>query len=93
MAKSAARLRLSSILIFLPFKTEAQRDLLTTAVDRLGVNCQVGIVKNPGRPLDGTCHFAAVFMPGSSLNLGAVLGLFGELNIVTARVNALAANP
>ncbi len=93
LARSAARLGLSSVLIFLPFKTEEQRDVLTTAVDRLGVNCLVGIVKNPGRPLDGTCHFATVFMPGSSLNLGAVLGLFGELNIVTARVNALAANP
>jgi hypothetical protein len=32
-------------------------------------------------------------MPGTSLNLGTVLGLFGELNVVTARVNALAANP
>jgi hypothetical protein len=93
LTRSAARLGLSSILIFLPFRTEAQDDLLTTAIDGLGVNCLVGIVKNPGRPLDGTCHFATVFIPGSSLNLGAVLGLFGELNIVTARVNALAANP
>ena len=93
LAKSATRQRLSSILIFLPFKTEAQGDLLTTAIDRLGINCQRGFVTNPGRPLDGTCHYAAIFIPGSSLNLGAVLGLFGELNIVTARVNALASNP
>jgi hypothetical protein len=62
------------------------------AVDRLGVNCQVGIVNNPGNPFDGTCHFAAIFMPGAALNLGSVLGLFGELNIVTSRVNALTAN-
>ena len=93
LAKSAARRRLSSILIFLPFKTEAQGDLLTAAIDRLGINCQRGFVKNPGRPLDGTCHFAAIFIPGSSLNIGAVLGLFGELNIVTARVNDLASDP
>jgi len=93
LAKSAARHRLSSILIFLPFKTEAQGDLLTAAIDRLGINCQRGFVKNPGRPLDGTCHFAAIFIPGSSLNIGAVLGLFGELNVVTARVNALASDP
>ena len=93
LAKSTARHRLSSILIFLPFKTEAQGDLLTAAVDRLGINCQRGFVKNPGCPLDGTCHFAAIFIPGASLNLGAVLGLFGELNIVTARVNALASDP
>jgi 23S rRNA A2030 N6-methylase RlmJ len=93
LAKSAARHRLSSTLIFLPLKMEAHCDLLTTAIDRLGVNCQVGIVKNPGRPLDGTCHFAALFMPGASLNLGAVLGLFGDLNVVTARVNDLASDP
>ena len=93
LAKSAARHRLSSILIFLPFKTEEQGDFLTAAIDRLGINCQRGFVKNPGRPLDGTCHFAAIFIPGSSLNIGAVLGLFGELNIVTARVNALASDP
>jgi hypothetical protein len=62
-------------------------------VDRLGVNCQVGIVKNQGSPIDGTYHFAAIFMPGAALNLGSVLGLFGELNVVTSRVNALAANP
>jgi 23S rRNA A2030 N6-methylase RlmJ len=93
LAKSVAQLGRSSILLFFPFKTEAQRDLLTTAVERLGVNCQVGIVNNPGNPFDGTCHFAAVFMPGASLNLGSVLGLFGELNIVTSRVNALTANP
>jgi hypothetical protein len=93
LAKSAARHRLSSTLIFLPLKMEAHCDLLTTALDRLGVNCQVGIVKNPGRPLDGTCHFAAIFMPGASLNLGAVLGLFGDLNVVTARVNDLASDP
>jgi 23S rRNA A2030 N6-methylase RlmJ len=93
LEKSAARHRLSSVLIFLPFKTEAQGELLTTAVDRIGINCQRGFVKNPGCHLDGTCHFAVIFIPGSSLNLGAVLGLFGELNIVTARVNALASNP
>ena len=93
LAKSAARHRLSSILIFLPFKTEVQGDLLTAAIDGLGINCQRGFVKNPGRPLDGTCHFAAIFIPGSSLNIGAVLGLFGELNVVTARVNALASDP
>jgi 23S rRNA A2030 N6-methylase RlmJ len=93
LAKSAARHRLSSVLIFFPFKTEAQRDVLTTAVERLGVNCQLGFVMNPGIPQDGRYHFATVFLPGSSLNVGAVLGLFGELNIVTARVNALAADP
>jgi hypothetical protein len=48
---------------------------------------------NPGSLQDGRYHFATVFLPGSSLNLGAVLGLFGKLNIVTARVNALAADP
>jgi len=93
LAKSAARLGRSSILLFLPFKKEAQRDFLTTTIGRLGVNHQTGFVLNPGNPFDGTCHFAAIFMPGDALNLGAVLGLFGELNIVTARVNALAANP
>jgi 23S rRNA A2030 N6-methylase RlmJ len=91
LAKSVAQLGRSSILLFFPFKTEAQRDFLTSAVDRLGVNCQVGIVNNPGNPFDGTCHFAAIFMPGAALNLGSVLGLFGELNIVTSRVNALTA--
>ena len=50
LAKSAARHRLSSVLIFLPFKTEAQRDLLTTAIDRLGVNCQMGIRDEPREP-------------------------------------------
>jgi 23S rRNA A2030 N6-methylase RlmJ len=93
LAKSVAQLGRSSILLFFPFKTEAQREFLTAAVDRLGVNCQVGIVKNQGSPIDGTYHFAAIFMPGAALNLGSVLGLFGELNVVTSRVNALAANP
>ena len=93
LTKSVTQLGCASILLFFPFKTEAQLDFLTTAVGRLGVNCQTGIVKNPGNPLDGTCHFATIFMPGATLNLGSVLGLFGELNIVTARVNALAANP
>ena len=93
LAKSAARLGHASLLIFFPLKTEAQWELLVAAIDRLGINCQRGFVKNPGNPFDGTWHFATIFMPGSSLNLGAVLGLFGELNIVTARVNALAANP
>jgi 23S rRNA A2030 N6-methylase RlmJ len=93
LEKSAARQSLSSILIFLPFKTEAQSNLLTTAIDRLGVNCQVGIVMNPGSLQDGRHHFAAVFMPGTAFGLGTVLGLFGELNIVAARVNALAVNP
>ena len=93
LEKSAARRSLSSVLIFFPFKTEAQRDVLSTAIDRLGVNCQLGIVMNPGSLQDGRYHFATVFLPGSSLNLGAVLGLFGELNIVTARVNSLAADP
>jgi 23S rRNA A2030 N6-methylase RlmJ len=91
LAKSVAQLGRSSVLLFFPFKTEAQRDFLTTAVNRLDVNCQVGIVNNPGNPFDGTCHFAAIFMPGAALNLGSVLGLFGELNIVTSRVNALTA--
>ncbi|HET6488719.1 MAG TPA: hypothetical protein VFG28_03070 [Syntrophales bacterium] len=89
LAKSVARLGHSSILIFFPFQTEAQRDFLETAVGRLGVNCQVGVVMNPGSRQDGQHHFAAVFMPGGSLNVGDVLGLFGELNIVTSRVNAL----
>lgn len=93
LAKSAARRSLSSVLIFFPFKTEAQGDLLSTAIDRLGVNCQLGIVMNPGSLQNGRYHSATVFLPGSSLNLGAMLGLFGELNIVTARVNSLAANP
>jgi hypothetical protein len=48
---------------------------------------------NPGSLRDGRYHFAAVFMPGRALNVGAVLGLFGELNIVTSRVNVLTANP
>jgi len=93
LTKSAAQLGSASILLFFPFKTESQRDFLTTAVGRLGVNCQTGIVNNPGNPLDGTSHFATIFMPSAALNLGAVLGLFGELNIVTSRVSALAANP
>ena len=90
LAKSANRLGRSSILLFFPFRTRAQRESLEEAVDRLGVNCQKGFVENPGSPLDGAYHFAVIFMPSTSLNLGAVLGLFGELNIVTARVNALA---
>ncbi len=93
LTRSAARLDRSSIFLFFPFKTEAQRDILTAAVDRLGVNYQAGIVMNPGNSFDGSCHFAAIFMPGHALNLGAVLGLFGELNIVTSRVTALATNP
>jgi 23S rRNA A2030 N6-methylase RlmJ len=93
LAKSVALLDRASILIFFPFKTEAQRDFLEAAVGRLGVNCQAGIVMNPGGPQDGKCHFAAVFMPGSALNVGAVLGLFGDLNIVTSRVNALTVKP
>ncbi len=93
LAQCAAQLGRTSILIFLPFKTENQRDFLTAAVGRLGVNCQTGIVMNPGSPQDGGHHFAAVFMPGTALALGAVLGLFGELNIITSRVNALAVNP
>jgi len=93
LAKSVEQLGEASILIFFPFKTEAQRDFLTATVSRLGVNCQVGIVMNPGSSQDGRCHFAAVFMPGRALNVGAVLGLFGELNIVTSRVNALTAKP
>lgn len=90
LAKSANRLGRSSILLFFPFRTREQRESLEEAVDRLGVNCQKGFVENPGSPLDGNCHFASIFLPSISLNLGAVLGLFGELNIVTARVNALA---
>lgn len=93
LAGAAARSRNASILIFLPFKTEAQGESLAAAIDRLGINCMQGIVNNPGGPLDGRHHFAAAFMPAASLNLGSVLGLFGELNIVTARVNALAALP
>ncbi len=90
LAKSVNRLERTSILLFFPFRTLAQRESLEEAVDRLGVNCQKGFVENPGSPLDGAYHFAVIFMPSTSLNLGAVLGLFGELNIVTARVNALA---
>jgi len=93
LAKSVARLDHASILIFFPLETEARWDLLAAALDRLGINCQRGFVKNPGSPFDGTWHFATIFMPGTSLNIGAVLGLFGELNVVTARVSALAANP
>lgn len=93
LTRCAALLDRASILIFFPLRAESQWDLLTAAIDRLGINCQRGFVKNPGNPLDGTWHFAAIFMPGTSLSLGAVLGLFGELNVVTARVNALAANP
>jgi 23S rRNA A2030 N6-methylase RlmJ len=93
LAKSVALLGHASILVFFPFKTEAQRDFLETAVGRLGVNCQTGIVMNPGSPQDGTFHFAAFFMPGTALNAGAVLGLFGDLNIVTSRVNALTVKP
>ena len=93
LTRCAARLDHASILIFFPLEAESQWDLLTAAIDRLGINCQRGLVKNPGNPLDGTWHFAAIFMPGTSLSLGAVLGLFGELNVVTARVNALAASP
>ena len=93
LAKSVALLSHASILIFFPYETEAQRDFLTAAVSRLGVNCQVGIVMNPESLQDGRHHFATVFMPGRTLNVGAVLGLFGELNIVTSRVNALTAKP
>ena len=93
LTRCAARLGQASILIFFPLAAESQWDLLTASIDRLGINCQRGFVKNTGSPFDGTWHFAALFMPGTSLNLGAVLGLFGELNVVTARVNALAANP
>ena len=93
LTRCAARLDHASILIFFPLEAESQWDLLTAAIDRLGINCQRGFVKNPGNPLDGTWHFAAIFMPGTSLSLGAVLRLFGELNVVTARVNALAASP
>lgn len=93
LTRCADRLGQASILIFFPLEAESQWDLLTAAIDRLGINCQRGFVKNPGNPLDGTWHFAAIFMPGTSLSLGAVLGLFGELNVVTARVNALAAHP
>ncbi len=93
LTRCAARLDRASILIFFPLEAESQWDLLAAAIDRLGINCQRGFVKNPGNPLDGTWHFAAIFMPGTLLGLGAVLGLFGELNVVTARVNALAANP
>ncbi|MCU0584401.1 MAG: hypothetical protein MUE57_11280, partial [Syntrophales bacterium] len=74
----------------LPFRAGAQAEFLAAAIERLGINCLTGIVQNPGNPLDGSHHFATAFMPAAALNLGAVLGLFGELNIVTARVNALA---
>ncbi len=93
LAKSVTQLSHASILIFFPFETEAQRDFLMAAVSRLGINCQVGVVMNPGSPQDGRYHFATVFMPGSALDVGAVLGLFGELNIVTSRVNALTVRP
>ena len=93
LTRCAARLDHASILIFFPLEAESQWDLLTAAIDRVGINCQRGFVKNPGTPFDGTWHFAAIFMPGTSLSLGAVLGLFGELNVVTARVNALAVSP
>jgi len=93
LTRCAARLGHASILIFFPLKTEALWDFLAAAIERLGINCLRGFVKNPGSPLDGTCHFATLFMPGMSLNLGAVLGLFGELNIITDRVQALEANP
>ena len=93
LAKCVARLSHASIMIFFPIEAEAQRDLLAAAIDRFGINCQRGFVKNPGSPFDGTWHFATVFMPGTSLSLGKVLSLFGELNVVTARVNALASNP
>lgn len=93
LARAAARSRGASILIFLPFRSGGQGHLLAAAVDRLGINCLTGIVQNPGSPLDGRHRFATVFMPAATMNLGAVLGLFGELNIVTARVNALAAPP
>lgn len=93
LAKSVALLSHASILIFFPFETEAQRDFLTAAVNRLGVNCQGGIVMNPGSHQDGRYHFATVFMPGRALDMGMVLGLFGDLNVVTSRVNALTAKP
>lgn len=91
LARAAARSRGTSVLIFLPFRTAAQGEFLAVAVERLGINCLKGIVLNPGSPLDGRHHFATVFMPAATMNLGAVLGLFGELNIVTDRVSALAA--
>jgi hypothetical protein len=91
LARAAARSRGASVLIFLPFRDAAQGEFLAAAVERLGINCLKGIVQNPGSPLDGRHHFATVFIPAATMNLGAVLGLFGELNIVTARVNALAA--
>jgi 23S rRNA A2030 N6-methylase RlmJ len=93
LAKSVALLRHASILIFFPFETEAQRNFLQEAVGRLGVNCQTGIVMNPGSPQDGRYHFATVFLPETALNVGAVLGLFGDLNVVTSRVNALTLKP
>jgi len=93
LGKGAARSRGASLLIFLPFQGGIQGELLGAAAERYGINCLTGIVQNPGTSLDGRHHFAAVFMPSVSLNPGAVLGLFGELNIVTARVNALADLP
>lgn len=91
LARAAARSRGASVLIFLPFRAGAQEEILAAALDRLGINCLRGIVRNPGSPPDGRHHFATVFMPAATLNPGAVLGLFGELNIVTARVKTLAA--
>lgn len=93
ITRAAARRRSASILIFLPFRDAALGESLAAALDRLGINCMRGIVRNPGSPLDGRHHFAAVFMPAAALSTGAVLGLFGELNVVTARVNALAGPP
>ena len=91
LARAAARSRGASVLIFLPFRAGAQEETLAAALDRLGINCLTGTVRNPGSRLDGRHHFATVFMPAATLNPGAVLGLFGELNIVTARVKTLAA--
>ena len=93
LARAAARSRGASILIFLPFRDEARGESIAAEVQRQGTHCLTGIVHNPGSPLDGRHHFAAVFIPAATINPGAVLGLFGELNVVTARVNALATLP
>lgn len=90
LAKSATLLHQSSILFFFPSEQKSSH-LLTAAVDGLGINCLTAFVKNPGSSLDGTQDFATVFMPCSDLNVGRLLGLFGDLNVITAKVRKLAA--
>ncbi len=78
-----------SILLFIPFEDAAWADALRRAIAEAPVNAMIGIVLNPGSERDGRFHFASLFLPCLSLAAGSLPGLFGELNIITSRVNAL----